>query len=149
MVTNVTEASLMAKHGSVIMSRRVNCRVWNGNIHNRSATTHPQEKLMFTDFCDSQGPVQEHYQERETTINSARYSGKLAVIGSKHRGMLSKSVVLLNDILLPHTAESLWKVTFDVLAHPPYSPDLAPSGCHLFGPVNEAAAVCVSPLINY
>ena len=29
-------------------------------------------KLMLTVFWDSQGPVVEHYQERDTTINSAR-----------------------------------------------------------------------------
>ena len=34
-------------------------------------------KLMFTVFWDSQGPVLEHYKERGTTINSARYSEML------------------------------------------------------------------------
>jgi hypothetical protein len=28
-----------------------------------------------------------------------------------------------------HTAETLQKLKFDVMAHPPYSPDLAPSDC--------------------
>ena len=42
-----TESSLVIKHGSIIMSQRVNGRVWNGNIHNRSARksskpNHPQ-----------------------------------------------------------------------------------------------------------
>ncbi|PNF18404.1 hypothetical protein B7P43_G11015 [Cryptotermes secundus] len=60
----------------------------------------------------------------------------------KRRGLLSKCVMLLHDNARPHTAahiaETLRKLKFDVMAHPPYSPDLAPSGCHLLGPLKEA-----------
>ena len=63
-------------------------------------------------------------------------------IRSKHRGLLSKGVVLLHDNARPHTsahtAETLRKLKFEVMAHPPYSPDLAPSDYHLFGPLKEA-----------
>ena len=63
-------------------------------------------------------------------------------IRSKRRGLLSKGVVLLHDNARPHTAahtaETLRKLKFDVMAHPPYSPDLAPSDYHLFGPLKEA-----------
>ena len=34
-----------------------------------------------------------------------------------------------------HTAETLRKLKFEVMAHPPYSPDLAPFVYHLFGPL--------------
>lgn len=104
-------------------------------------------KLMLTVFWDSQGPVLEHYQERGTTINSVRYSEMLTAklkpaIRSKRRGLLSKGVVLLHDNARPHTAahtaETLQKLNFEVLAHPTYSPDLAPSDYHLFGPLKEA-----------
>jgi hypothetical protein len=30
------------------------------------------------------------------------------------------------------------KLKFDVMAYPPYSPDLAPSDYHLFGPLKDA-----------
>ena len=102
---------------------------------------------MLTVFCGSQGPVLEHYQERETTINSARYSEMLTnrlkpAVRSKHRGLLSKGVVLLHNNARPytvaHTAETLRKLKFEVMAHPPYSPDLAPSKYHLFGTLKEA-----------
>ena len=55
--------------------------------------------------------------------------------------------MLLHDNVRPHTAahtvETLQKLNFDVLAHPPYSPDLVPStvdfvDCHLFGLLKEA-----------
>ena len=108
-------------------------------------------KLMLTVFWDSQGPLLEHYHERGTTINSVRYSEMLTAklkpaIRSKRRGLLSKGVVLLHDNARPHTAahtaETLQKLNFEVLDHPPYSPDLAPSDFHLFGPLKEAIRGC-------
>ena len=107
-------------------------------------------KLMLTVFWDSQGPVLEHYQERGTTINSARYSEMLTdrlkpAIRSKRRGLLSKSVVLLYDNARPHTAahtaEMLQELQFEVKAHPLYSPALALSDYHLFGPLKVVLRV--------
>jgi hypothetical protein len=50
--------------------------------------------------------------------------------------------VLLHDNAHPqtavHTAETLWKLKLDMMAHPPYSPDLAPSDYHLFGSLKAA-----------
>ena len=57
---------------------------------------------------------------------------------SKLRGLLSKCVVLLHDNARPHTAETLRKLKFEVMTHPPYSPHHAPSDYHLFGPLKEA-----------
>ena len=102
---------------------------------------------MLTVFWDSQSPVLEHYQERGSTINSARYSEMLTdrpkpAIRSKSRGLLSKGAMLLHDNARPHTAvhtaETLRKLKFEVMARPPYSPDLALSNYHLFGPLKEA-----------
>ena len=51
-------------------------------------------------------------------------------------------VLLLHDIARPHTSrhttEEIVKIGWKVLPHPPYSPDLAPSDFHLFGPLKEA-----------
>ncbi|PNF25925.1 hypothetical protein B7P43_G10027 [Cryptotermes secundus] len=49
-----------------------------------------------------------------------------------------RRVLLLHDNARPHTAETLRKLKFDVMAHPPYSPDFAPTDYHLFGPLKEA-----------
>ena len=106
-----------------------------------------RRKMMLTVFWYSQGPVLEHYQERGTTINSARYSGMLTerlkpAIRSKRRVLLLKGVVLLHDNARPHTAahtaETLQKLKFEVMAHPPYNPDLSPSDYYLLGPLKEA-----------
>jgi len=32
---------------------------------------------------------------------------------------------------------TIQKLKWNILPHPPYGPDLAPSDCHLFGPVKE------------
>jgi len=73
-------------------------------------------------------------------------------IRSKHRGQLSKGIVLLHDNARPHiaahTVETLQKLMFVVLAHPLYSPDLAPSDCHLFGPLKVALTFIVRRLIS-
>ena len=36
-----------------------------------------------------------------------------------------------------HTVDTLRALKFEVLKHPPYIPDLAPSDFHLFGPMKE------------
>ena len=63
-------------------------------------------------------------------------------IRTRRRGLLSRGVILLHDNARPHSAaktvETLQDLRFEVLEHPPYSPDLAPSDFHLFGPLKEA-----------
>ena len=74
------------------------------------------------------------------TVNVAYYSDLLATdvkekIRSK-RKTGGKRVALLQDNARPHTAkttmETLWKLKWNLLTHPPYSPDLAPSDFYLF-----------------
>lgn len=104
-------------------------------------------KLMLTVFWDSRGPILEHYTERGSTVTSDRYCEMLRhslrpAIRTKRRGLLSRGVILLHDNARPHSAaktlETLQELRFEVLEHPPYSPDLAPSDFHLFGPLKEA-----------
>jgi transposase len=62
-------------------------------------------------------------------------------IQSKSRRVLSKRVLLIHDNARPHaaadTVDTLHALKFEVLEHPPYSPDLAPSDFHLFGHMKE------------
>ncbi|KAG5309538.1 SETMR methyltransferase, partial [Acromyrmex insinuator] len=61
--------------------------------------------------------------------------------------MLTAGVSLLHDNARPHVAASttalLNQFSWDVLTHPPYSPDLAPSDYHLFTCVCVYMCVCV------
>ena len=51
-------------------------------------------------------------------------------------------VLLSHDNTRPHTSRhttaGIVKIGWEILPHPPYSPDLAPSDFHLFGPLKEA-----------
>jgi len=104
-------------------------------------------KLMLTVFRESQGPILETYQERETTVTSATYCDILQrelkpAICSKRRGKLSKEMLLLHDNARPHTAahtlETLKQLKWEAMEHPAYSPNLVPSDFHLFGPLKTA-----------
>jgi histone-lysine N-methyltransferase SETMAR len=76
------------------------------------------------------------------TINVQYYSTLLnekvkLAIRSKRRKR-QNSVFFLQDNICPHVAlmmATLLKLKWDVLPHPPYSPYLAPSDYHLFGPM--------------
>ncbi|UYV65926.1 hypothetical protein LAZ67_3005900 [Cordylochernes scorpioides] len=55
-------------------------------------------------------------------------------IRNKRRGKLSKGVLFLHDNARPHTScKTIIKLGFEVLEHPAFSPDLAPSDYFLFG----------------
>ena len=102
---------------------------------------------MLTIFWDSQGVILEHYLERGTTVKSVRYSEMLSTelkpaIKTESRDLWPSGVLLLHENARPHTVihtlQTLVKLGFRVLEHPAYSPDLAPSDYHLFGPFKNA-----------
>ena len=59
-------------------------------------------------------------------------------ISRKRPGLLQKGVILQHDNAPPHKARRIEKIEEMGWAHPPYSPDLAPSNFHLFGPLKES-----------
>jgi len=60
----------------------------------------------------------------------------------KRRGFPIRDVLLLRDNARPHSAaltqEKLAQMYWTALEHPPYSPDLSPCDCHMFGHLKEA-----------
>ena len=82
------------------------------------------------------------------TITAARYCQTLdklrEVIRRKRPGQLTNGVILHHDNATPHTARVtqgwLEKYGWEILPHPPHSPDLAPSNYHLFGPLKRELA---------
>jgi histone-lysine N-methyltransferase SETMAR len=102
---------------------------------------------MLTLFWDERGVILEHYMLRRNTVNSATYAALLKnrlrpAIKSKRRELLSTGVLLQCNNAQTHTACStvatIRDLSFKCLPHPPYSPDLATSDFHVFGPLKEA-----------
>lgn len=99
-----------------------------------------RRKVMATVFWDRRGVLLVDFMPRGMTINSEAYCATLArlrrAIQNKRRGKLTKGILLLHDNARPHTAarsrEMIDSFGWEVLDHPPYSPDLAPSDFHLF-----------------
>jgi histone-lysine N-methyltransferase SETMAR len=60
-----------------------------------------------------------------------------SAIRSLRRGLLSKVFFLLHDNAWEQTSAAtvttIKNRKFQTIKHPPYSPDVAPSDCHMFG----------------
>jgi len=104
-------------------------------------------RVMLTLSWVEQGVILEHYMSWRNTVTSAAYADLLKnylhpAIKSKRHGLLSTGVLLQYDNPWPHTAHStvatIQDLSFKCLPHPLYSPDLAPSDFHVFGPLKEA-----------
>ena len=102
---------------------------------------------MLTLFWDKRGVTFYHYMARGNTVTSATYADLLKNllrpgIKSKRHGRLSTGVLLQHDNARPHTARStvvtIQDLPFECLPHLPYSPNLAPSDFHVFGPLKQA-----------
>ena len=70
-------------------------------------------------------------------------SDRLRPIVRRNRpGLLKKGVILQHDNAPPHrarqTVDKIEEMGWELLQHPPYSLDLAPSDFHLFGPLKES-----------
>ncbi|UYV63910.1 hypothetical protein LAZ67_2005981 [Cordylochernes scorpioides] len=99
-------------------------------------------KVLLTIFWDVDGPIFLHFLFSRQRMNSDLYCDILVNklkpgIRNKSRGKLSKGVLFLRDNARPHTScktvSTIIKLGFEVLEHPAYSPDLAPSDYFLFG----------------
>jgi histone-lysine N-methyltransferase SETMAR len=97
-------------------------------------------------FWDRKGFLLVDFMPKRTTINVEAYCNTLKklrrAIQNSRRGMLTGGgVSLLDDNARPHTAavseELLTSFGWDIVTHPPYSPDLAPSDYHFFTKLKE------------
>ena len=97
-------------------------------------------KIMASVFWDRKGILLCEFMPCGTTINADRYCETLKnlrrAIQNKRRGMLTKGVRFHHDNARPHTANRttalIERFGWEMVSHPPYSPDLAPSDFHIF-----------------
>jgi len=95
---------------------------------------------MCTVFWDRYGVLLLDYRPNGQTINAQVYRDTLQrlrrAIQNKRQELLSSGVVLLHDNARPHRAQQttalLQQFRWNIMDHPPYSLDLAPSDYHLF-----------------
>ena len=111
----------------------------------KARTVASAEKIMMSVFWDTEGVLLVDFLEKGATINSEYYCSLLKklreTIRFKRRGKLSSVPILHHDNATPHTAkitgETVEKFGWEILPHPPYSPDLAPSDFFLFGALKK------------
>lgn len=97
-------------------------------------------KVMVSVFWDCRGVIFTDYLAKGETITSAYYCTLLHklrdALKTKRRGMLTKDVRLLVDNAPAHSSQAAnmeaRRCGHEILSHPPYSPDLAPSDFFLF-----------------
>ena len=102
-------------------------------------------KVMAHVFWDPHGVLFIDYLEKGETINSERYIGQLMRLknemGEKRLQMKKKKVLFHQDNVPCHkslaTIAKLNKLSFKLLPHPPYSPDLPNSECYLFADLKK------------
>ena len=104
------------------------------------------KKVLLSVFWDQKGVIFFELLDPGKTINAEKYCEQLEILKDKihlKRPSLRKNqVVFLQDNARPYTAkkvkELLASFQWDVLKHPPYSLDLAPSDYHLFRSMTHA-----------
>ncbi|GFX26542.1 histone-lysine N-methyltransferase SETMAR [Trichonephila clavipes] len=100
-----------------------------------------QRKVLLCLWWDRKGPVYYELLKQGETINANLYCNHLdklnAAIEEKRPALASrKGIVFHHDNARPHTAmvtqQKLNALGWEVLGHPTYSPDIAPSDYYLF-----------------
>jgi histone-lysine N-methyltransferase SETMAR len=97
-------------------------------------------KVMATIFWDSQGILLVDFLEGQRTITSAYYESVLRkltkALAEKRPGKLHQRVLFHHDNAPAHSSHQtravLREFRWEIIRHPPYSPDLAPSDFFLF-----------------
>ena len=92
-------------------------------------------KVMATVFWDAKGVIMLDFLPKRRTITGMYYANLLdqlrTAIREKRRGKLSKGVLLQQDNARVHTCEvamdAVERNGYELIPHPVYSPDLAPS----------------------
>lgn len=113
----------------------------------KAKVTRSAGKVMCTVFFDRRGVLYIDFLHTQRTVNAAYYSNLLKTYvkpayRSKRRDIPARSAILLQDNARPHTArrtvDTITELGWEILDHPPYSPDLSPCDYHVFGPLKEA-----------
>ena len=101
------------------------------------------DEVMCTVFWDRKGVILLGFLEPRQTINSDCFIAMLTKLKAQISRVRpeKKTTFLLQHNARSHTSlktvEHIVNLGWTALQHPPYSPDLAPSDFHLFGPMKD------------
>ena len=103
-------------------------------------------KVLATVFWDTEGVILVDFLEDQKSITAVYYEAVLLklrrAIARKRRAKLSRHIIFHHDNAPAHTSrlcrDALRQFRWEILQHPPYSPDLAPSDFFLFPKMKEA-----------
>lgn len=106
----------------------------------RPKTQQSAGKVMASVFWDSQGIIMIDYLEKGRTITGAYYASLLdrlnKEIKTKRKHLVKKKILYHHDNAPAHSSliaqAKLFELGYELLPHPPYSPDQAPSDYYLF-----------------
>lgn len=99
------------------------------------------KKVMVTVWWSMQGVIHYSFLKVNQTIDAVKYCQDIDIVHRKLAELQPalvnrKGPILLQDNARPHvsklTLQKLSQLGIEVLPHPPYSPDLAPTDYHLF-----------------
>ena len=98
-------------------------------------------KRMLCIWWDIRGPINYELLKPRKKLNSEKYCQQLDDLKTPFQEKMPevfnrKDIILHHDNARPHaalrTCQKIAELDWEILSHPPYSPDLAPSNCHLF-----------------
>ena len=101
------------------------------------AGLHPQKRMLCIWWC-VKGVIYWELLPENTTLNAIKYRAQLEKLETEvvKKGWFSDKIYFQHDNAKPHVSkivtEKIAEFGWELLPHPPYSPDLAPSGYHLF-----------------
>ena len=98
---------------------------------------HPK-KVMMSIWWDSQGVIYYELLPENTTVKSKLYCKQINSLASaiKEKRPCKDKIIFLHDNARAHTAKrcckKIKKLGWEIMPHPPYSPDISPSDYYLF-----------------
>lgn len=104
------------------------------------------KKVMLCVWWNSKGLVYFEVLDSGQTVTADLYQGQLDRVNQalRRQGVDTASTKFLHDNARPHvakiTSQKIEELGWEVLPHPPYSPDLAPSDYHLFRSMQHSLA---------
>ena len=103
------------------------------------------KKVMATVFWDAEGVILVDFLEGQRTVTGSYYEQVLrklhAALAQNRPGKLHRRILFHHDNAPTHSSKIsravLREFRWEILSHPPYSPDLAPSDFFLFPKLKE------------